>query len=121
LLITDDSVDESAISFGVLGNYCADGIGEEAIYGLYIKLNGRLVFVDISEDEFIEERKAIALGFFKNIHFLQDSLNEFMESNPDFRGRYIGCIGLHAKDLSQGEVFWEPDGYTSLKGMKFIL
>jgi hypothetical protein len=46
-------------------------------------------------------------------------LDLFLKANPEFAARSIAYIGLHSKNIEQGEVFWDPDGYTLLKGTTF--
>jgi hypothetical protein len=103
---------------GVIGHYDVDGDGEESL-GLYIRLFGKPVFVDVREDSLVQERIRHASNLFVNSAVLERSLESFLQSNPVFRKRSVDSIGLHAKDLEQAEVFWEPEGYTLLKGLEF--
>jgi len=102
---------------GVLGHYDVDS---DDSFGLFLSLNNRLVFVDIREDEFLSERKAFASFIFQNKSVLETNLSSFIERHPEFSDRKLMYIGLHSKDLEQGEVFWEPDGYTILKKLTFF-
>ena len=101
---------------GVLGHYEIDSTES---YGLFLSLGGKPVFVDIREDKLIEKRKEFARFLANNANNLESSLNEFIQTHPDFSSRQIASIGLHAKTLDQGEVFWYPEGYTRLKGLEF--
>lgn len=103
--------------YGQFGRYAVDG---DQCYGMYIKLSGKPVFIDIREDSQLEERKRRALTLYENAVALDESLKQFVLANSEFRPRQLTTIGLHSEDLEQGEVFWEPDGYTLLKGFKFV-
>jgi hypothetical protein len=109
------------IVFGVLGNYYVNADPSDECYGLYLSLSGRAVLVDIREDKYLEQRKAHALGLFANCRELERSLESFVRANPAFASRSLSSIGLHSKVLTQGEVFWEPEGYTLLRGLSFDL
>lgn len=85
-----------------------------------MQLLGWTVFIGVKEDKFMEERKSYALYLWENRHALEESLTQFVVNNPKFRNRTVGIIGLHSKSLDQGEVFWDPDGYTLLKGLVFV-
>ena len=109
------------IAYGVLGNYAPDENDPEDIcYGLYLKIGQYNVFVDIREDKYLEERKLKAIQLYENSIELQGCLEKFIHANPEFKSRSLRYIGLHSKNLEQGEVFWEPDGYTLLKGLLFV-
>ena len=101
---------------GVLGHYAIEGT---QCFGLFIRLDNYKAFVDIKKDKFFEQRKTKALDLYENQQLLSGSLVAFLESSPDFRSRRVAYIGLHSKNLGQGEVFWDPTGYTLLKGLKF--
>lgn len=102
--------------FGVFGHYEVDG---DECFGLYIQLNDQTVFVDLKEDKQLEARKARALELFEAQTQLGSELSAFRQANPAFRDRQVAYIGLHSKDMKQGEVFWDPEGYTLLKGLSF--
>lgn len=109
------------IVYGALGNYAPDENDQEDIcYGLYLKISQYNVFLDIREDKYLEKRKLKAIQLYENSIELQRSLEIFIHANPEFKSRSLSYIGLHSKNLEQGEVFWEPDGYTLLKGLLFI-
>ncbi|MEP7298412.1 MAG: hypothetical protein ABI702_19690 [Burkholderiales bacterium] len=101
---------------GILDKYVVDST---ECFGLFIQLNSYRAFVDIRDDKFIEQRKARALQLYENQELLSKNLRAFLESNAEFRSRRVEYIGLHSKDLEQGEVFWEPNGYKLLKGFEF--
>jgi hypothetical protein len=107
---------EELITYGVLGEYVVD---EAPSFGLFIRLNERPVFVDIRSDSKIELRKIRAKYLYEHQEELTEELRKFIASNPSFESRRPQSIGLHAEDVEQGEVFWNPDGYTSLKGLIF--
>jgi len=108
--------------YGMLGNYVPDSNdSDDECYGLYLHLGKLSVFVDIREDKYLEQRKLKALQLFENCKLLQMSLDNFLLLNPVFKSRTLVYIGLHSKNLDQGEVFWEPTGYTLLKGTSFVL
>ena len=107
-----------ANALGVLETYLIDG---DECFGLYIQLNEHRVFVDIKEDKYLDARKEKALNLFANQQLLANSLSLFVQANPIFATRQPATIGLHAKSLDQGEVFWNPTGYTLLKGLTFEL
>jgi hypothetical protein len=116
------NVDESKIVFGVLGNYAPDeNDRSDQSFGLYIKLGRHNVFVDIREDESLETRKARALYLANHSKELERSLEEFISNHPIYETRSVSYIGLHSKNLEQGEVFWDPEGYTLLRGLIFEL
>ena len=103
---------------GTIGLYDVDGDGEK-LYGLYIRLLGEPVFIDIREDTFAQERAQRARALFEKSEDLELNLKAFLESNPAFKKKRLNSIGLHSQDLEQGEVFWDPEGYTLLKGLEF--
>ena len=101
---------------GVLGHYVIDSTPS---YGLFLSLGGKPVFIDIREDKFLDKRKEFARFLADHADSLESNLKEFIQAHPDYSSRQIASIGLHAKTLDQGEVFWEPNGYTRLKGLEF--
>jgi hypothetical protein len=113
-----DLVEEfSSHELGVLDHYTLDST---LSYGLFVSLRGKPVFVDIKEDRFLEKRKTFARFLSDSTSTLEKNLNDFIESHPEFSSRHIVYIGLHAKELDQGEIFWEPEGYIGLKGLEFL-
>ena len=107
---------------GVLGRYAPDSADPSDLsYGLYIRIGTQLAFVDIREDKFLEQRKLKAVALFDQSKELETSLETFLRSNPEFVPRSLAYIGLHATNLEQGEVFWDPAGYTILRGTTFEL
>jgi len=113
-----DLVEEfSSYELGVLDRYTLDSTD---VYGLFVSLKSKPVFVDIREDRFLEKRKAFARFLSDSTSALEKNLNDFIETHPEFSTRHIVYIGLHAKEIDQGEVFWEPEGYTGLKGLEFL-
>ena len=112
----------AAVEFGVLGVYAPDPADPvDKCYGLYLRIGAQTVFVDIREDKYLEQRKLRALDLFAHSNELEISLRQFLRDNPEFAPRTVGYIGLHSKNLDQGEVFWDPAGYTVLKGLSFAL
>ena len=112
----------AAPQLGVLGVYAPDPADPaDECYGLYLLINGQSVFVDIREDKYLEQRKLRALHLFAHTNELEASLKHFLRVNPAFASRSVGYIGLHSNNLEQGEVFWEPTGYTVLRGLVFAL
>lgn len=103
---------------GTVGHYDADGDGEPSL-GLYIQLLGKPVFVDVKEDSLVQERTQRANFLAANCAALERSLEAFLQENPAFHERSVSTIGLHAKNLEQAEVFWDPEGYTLLMGLEF--
>ena len=112
---------EANVEFGVLGDYDADPRNKDPFYGLYLQLCGRPVVVDIRRDRYVEQRKAKALQLYVSSTALEASLIAFLQANPTFTARTLSAIGLHSKNLDQGEVFWDPNGYTLLRGLSFEL
>ena len=106
--------------YGQLGTYDVDGDPNDPNYGMYIQLNGTAVFVDIRKDRHLEERKRRAFELLENRAALENNLNQFIASNPEFRNREVKSIGLHSDELDRAEVLWDPDGYTLLKGLQFV-
>ena len=107
---------ESAVSLGVLGRYVIDST---ECFGLFIRLNEYIAFVDIKEDNFVEQRKVKALNFYENQQLLSEKLCAFLELNSELLGRRVQYIGLHSTNLEQSEIFWDPNGYTLLEGFEF--
>ncbi len=103
---------------GVLGSYIVDSTES---YGLFMTINGKAVFVDIREDSLIKEREKQALSLFQNVEKIEKSFNDFLSSNSAYQSKELVYIGLHSSKLDEGEVFWEPDGYTKLKDMQFVV
>lgn len=110
--------DDRSTILGVLGNYVVD---DTESFGRFINLDEHVAFVDLREDKYLELRKAKAIQLFENRQQLARSLSMLVVANPTFRDRRVAYIGLHSKDLEQGEVFWDPSGYTLLKGLSFEL
>lgn len=111
----------NSVTYGVLGEYDVEDDGELDSFGLYIRLRGRPVFVDIKEDKHIEARKQKALALYESSTIVEQNLKRFISENPAFQARIPLSIGLHSTDLDRSEVFWEPDGYTLMKGLDFVL
>jgi hypothetical protein len=116
----NESGGSDEIVYGVLGTYVSTPEDDEC-YGLYLRINQQPVFVDLREDTFLEERKFKAQQLFSHSEQLERSLEILLLDNPEFRSRKIACLGLHSKNTDQAEVFWEPTGYTLLKGLSFVL
>ena len=102
------------IVYGSLCNFALDGDESDKSLGLYIRLNGRPVFVDIKEDEFVVERRLMAMQLYQQQAVIEKRLIGFIEKHTEFRERFVSSMGLHAKKLDQVEVFWEPSGYSLL-------
>ena len=102
--------------FGVLGDYVVDSTDS---HGLFIELLSAPVFVDIRQDEFLEQREQQAQHLFANCSILEESLVNFVNANREFAAKRVSYIGLHSAELDQGEVFWKPSGHTLLKGTAF--
>ena len=112
----------SELPLGVLGRYAPDSADpSDLCFGLYVRIGAELVFVDIREDKLLEQRKLRALALFNQSEELEASLKSFLRKNPEYAPRSLAYIGLHAKNLEQGEVFWDPSGYTILRGTTFEL
>lgn len=109
-------MDERSVTYGVLGNYIVD---ETPSFGLFILLNKQPVFIDIRSDGLLELRKNRAKYLYEHQEQLTENLIRFIADNPKFASRSPQSIGLHAKDIEQADVFWYPDGHTSLKGLIF--
>jgi len=104
---------------GILGDYIIESTKS---YGLFIELLGAPVFIDIKQDKFLEQRKQRAIHLFENQKKLEINLVKFINQNAEFKTKKIDSIGLHyIKNLERGEVFWDPDGYTLLYGLEFVL
>jgi hypothetical protein len=107
---------EKTISYGVLGDYDVDKTPSS---GLFIRLRDRPVFVDIKQDRLADIRRTRAIFLYQHQEELDRQLVLFVAANPRFAKRSIQYIGLHAENVEQCEVFWEPDGYTLLKNVTF--
>ena len=119
---SDSSVSAEPVEYpvhetGVLGHYEIDSTQS---YGLFVSLGGAPVFVDIREDKLVDKRAEFAFFLAKNTDDLERNLHGFIQAHPEYSTRQIASIGLHAKTLDQGEVFWHPNGYTGLKGLEFL-
>ncbi|MEF9388495.1 hypothetical protein V4890_23175 [Ralstonia solanacearum species complex bacterium KE056] len=110
-------LEEPSGPYGVLGDYVVDATES---YGLFIELLSDAVFVDVKKDDLIEQRKQQALYLFKNQKILEDDLGNFIKENPEYKARKILYIGLHSREQGRGEVFWDPHGYTLLRGTNFL-
>lgn len=113
-------VPPNSVAYGVLGEYDIEDDGELDSYGLYIRLRGGPVFVDIKEDRYVETRKQKALALYESSAIVEQNLERFISENPAFQSRIPMTIGLHSKDLDRAEVFWDPDGYTLMNGFDFV-
>ena len=102
---------------GELKRYVVDGT--ESL-GLFLELANERVFVDIREDAHVEDRKAQALRLFRSTRELESSLSEFRTAYPEFAGRRLTYIGLHAPPAEDCAVFWAPSGHTALRGLQFV-
>jgi len=111
--------DLKGLPLGKLDRYSVDGDLRDLSYGLVLELMGEHVFVDLKEDALLDERRMAAMRLYDGRPDLERSLATFFERNADFRGRRVESIGLHSDDLSQAEVFWDPEGYTLLRGLRF--
>ena len=103
---------------GELGKYVVDSTKS---YGLFLVLHGKPVFVDLREDKLLKKREKYATFLFDKTNILENKLSEFLEVNPEYKVRHLKYIGLHSKEKDEGEVFWEPEGYTKLRGLEFSL
>jgi hypothetical protein len=106
------------VELHVLGEWVVDSTPS---YGLYLKLGEHLVFVDLRKDKYFEHRKRKVLELVDQEQRLADNLASFVLANPSFGARQVAYIGIHSKDMERGEVFWNPEGYTLLKGLSFVL
>jgi len=113
------SVPRESAPIGVLGVYEDDA--DDEVYGLYIELGGGRVLVDIREDKLKAQREERALYLAARTAQLEASLAAFVSAHSEFASRQLATIGLHSKSIEQGEVFWEPTGYTLLKDLEFVL
>lgn len=112
----DIEVERSGQGFGELGHYLVDST--ESL-GLFFKLSGWTVFIDLREDDLVEKRKQRALFLYQNRVALEESLSDFIARNIDYRERRPTYIGIHGQSLERCDVFWEPDGHTTLNGLQF--
>jgi len=108
-------------AFGVIGSYALDGDMKDLSLGMFIHLQGRPVFISIREDEHLEARKQTAQKLHKESEKLEANLKQFLLKNPIYADRTLSSIGLHSDDLERSEVFWNPDGYTLMKGFEFVV
>ena len=108
---------ESPIAYGRVGEYVVDSTPS---FGLFIELQKQPVFVNIKKDRFVEGRKAQAEYLFQHQSELNDNLYRFLSENLDYRSKRLAYIGLHSEVLEQGELFWDPAGYTILRGLNFL-
>jgi hypothetical protein len=116
------TIRSAAVTLGVLDVYAPDRADPSyECYGLYLSIGAQPVFVDIRQDMRLEQRKLKAMDLFVHSKELEASFERFIADNPAFSTRSVRYIGLHSKNLEQGEVFWDPTGYTLLKDLTFVL
>ena len=116
----DYSVD-AAVQLGEFGYWKPEEKDDDICFGLYVELQDHAVFVDISEDTYLESRKERALEILANSRRLDESLALFVEENPDYASKTVAAIGLHSpEDPTLGEVFWDPSGHSALVGLAFV-
>ena len=108
---------ETPITYGTVGEYVVDSTPS---FGLFITLQEQPVFIDIRKDRLIELRKARAEYLFQHQSELNEELDKFLNENPEYKSKRLSYIGLHSDDLEQGELFWNPNGYTLLRGLHFL-
>ena len=108
---------ENPITYGKVGEYVVDSTPS---FGLFIELQKQPVFIHIKKDRFVEGRKARAEYLFQHQSELNDNLYRFLSENPDYQSKRLTYIGLHSDNLEQGELFWDPAGYTVLRGLEFL-
>ena len=89
-------------------------------YGMFIKLDSKLVCIDIKEDKLLDQRIKIAYQIFEQVETLSQKLLMLKMQNSIYQNRNIDCFGLHSKDLARIEVFWQPDGYSSMVDFDFL-
>jgi len=68
----------------------------------------------------IDKRIEQAKKLHESTQALDASLDAFLVRNPEFVRRSLASIGLHATNVEQGEVFWDPEGHTLLIGTDFL-
>ena len=107
-----------SLNIGILGHYVIDST---ELYGLFIRLEGKAIFIDIREDNLTKERESYAVFLFINSAVLENNLSNFLTANHEYMSRQISFIGLHSQEREVGEVFWEPTGYTKLRNLKFTI
>lgn len=94
-----------AVENGILGEYEVDG---DVLYGMYVTINGRNVFVDIKKDRLLDKRKEFAKHIYDNSEGLGRGFIEFVSRgnySNDLGGICIGTIGLYDSDPQVGEVY----------------
>jgi hypothetical protein len=114
--VAGEAMSASPVIYGVPGEYVVDATPS---FGLFVRLCGRPVFVDIKQDRLEATRIIRARFLYEHQTELDEQLGLFVSANPRFATRSIQYIGLHSVNVDQGEVFWDPDGYTTMKGMTF--
>jgi hypothetical protein len=112
----DMDVEFNRYQEGILGDYILD---KTEFYGMFIKLCDSAIFVDIKKDKYLIQRQDYAKLLFEKKNELEKNLKKFLEKNIEFKLKKITGIGLVSTDLNQGDVSWEPSGYTLLKGLVF--
>lgn len=110
------------VTLGAIGYYAVDGEKDDESLGLYVNIFDAPVFIDIKEDNLLEKRKKIAMSIFENSTLIEKNLKIFIACNEDYDGSTVESIGIHSLNLDRAEVFWKPDGYTSLMidGFEFV-
>lgn len=89
-------------------------------YGMFIKLDSKLVCIDIKEDKLLDQRMKIAYQIFEQAETLNQKLLKLKIQSKKYQNRSVACFGLHSKDLARIEVFWQPDGYSSMVDFEFL-
>jgi hypothetical protein len=112
-------------AYGKLGLYIFDS--GEMLYGLYIEINNKPVFIHAAEDRFIDERKRWAAAMFENTKTINKNFQSFVSRNPGLQGVNIYCIEYCSKDLTEGEIVWDYDAEDKilpevvLWGLDFVI
>lgn len=112
-----NATESKEVPLGILGRF---NIDSDECFGLFLWLRETPVFVDLREDKLVDDRIGYALYLYENTAELESKLEAFLEMNHEYGARKLAYIGLHSKSFAEeGEVFWEPEGYTKLRGLEF--
>lgn len=102
---------------GAIGSYEIDG---EVLYGMFVSIENREVFLDIKIDKLKKKREALAMNIFKNCDLIEKNIMKFRINNAEFKGDYVDSFGLHSDDLGRVEVFWNSGRYSLMKNFQFL-
>lgn len=114
------------------GEFSAFLLRGERAFGTTVVLSGRVVPLDLSEDELVEERRRVALDLIARSSELSANFESFKRAQSARNARYsepilglqIEWISFHDTDPQSGEVYFTKESgediwFCGLQGMAF--